>query len=110
MSSLYIPNSGDVVWINFNPQVGHEQGGYRPAVVLSPFDYNNKTSLMICCPMTTQIKGYPFEVIIEGEPPSAVLTDQIKSLDWRKRSIKHKGRVTPTELERICTMIRVLIG
>ena len=81
----YVPDAGDIVWISFNPQAGHEQAGHRPAVVLSPAAYNAKTSLMVCCPMTTQIKNYPFEVIISGASPSAVLADQVKSLDWRKR-------------------------
>ena len=60
----YVPESGDIVWLNFNPQAGHEQAGHRPALVLSPAEYNDKTSLMICCPLTTQIKNYPFEVRI----------------------------------------------
>ena len=77
----YVPDAGDIVWISFNPQAGHEQAVHRPAVVLSPAAYNAKTSLMVCCPMTTQIKNYPFEVIISGASPSAVLADQVKSLD-----------------------------
>ena len=80
MPPAYVPDAGDIVWINFDPQTGHEQAGHRPAVVLSPAAYNGKTSLMLCCPMTTQVKGYPFEVLIAGATGSAVLADQIKTL------------------------------
>src|SRR5438067_5546814 len=83
MARSRVPDAGDIVWISFDPQTGHEQAGHRPAVVLSPAVYNAKTSLMVCCPMTTQIKNYPFEVVIAGASPSAVLADQVKSLDWR---------------------------
>jgi mRNA interferase MazF len=76
------------VWISFNPQAGREQAGHRPAVVLTPSAYNARIGLMICCPMTTQIKGYPFEVIVSGQPRSATLADHVKSLDWRARSAK----------------------
>ena len=66
MARPYVPDAGDIVWISFSPQAGHEQAGHRPAVVLSPAAYNAKTSLMVCCPMTTQIKNYPFEVVVTG--------------------------------------------
>jgi mRNA interferase MazF len=75
----YVPDAGHIVWLNFAPQAGHEQARRRPIPVLSPAAYNNKTSLMICCPMTTQIKNYPFEVVIAGATPSVVLADQVKS-------------------------------
>ena len=106
----YVPDAGDIVWISFNPQAGHEQAVHRPAVVLSPAAYNAKTSLMVCCPMTTQIKNYPFEVIISGASPSAVLADQVKSLDWRKRRATRKGTISPTELADVRAKIRSLIG
>jgi mRNA interferase MazF len=106
----YVPNAGDVVWLNFTPQAGHEQAGHRPALVLSPATYNAKTSLMICCPMTTQIKKYPFEVLIAGTPPSAVLADQVKSLDWRIRKATKKGVVTSDELADVRAKIVALIG
>lgn len=89
MSTMaYIPDRGDVVWISLNPQAGHEQAGRRPAVVLSPAAYNGKTELAILCPITNQIKGYPFEVMIPtGKAVSgAILADQVKSLDWRART------------------------
>jgi mRNA interferase MazF len=83
----YIPKRGDVVWISLNPQAGHEQFGRRPAVVLSPAAYNGKVGLAILCPITTQVKGYPFEVSIPDGLPvkGAILADQAKSLDWRVR-------------------------
>ena len=110
MPPAYVPDAGDIVWINFDPQAGHEQAGHRPAVVLSPAAYNTKTSLMLCCPMTTQIKSYPFEVLISGPSRSAVLADQIKSLDWRSRRAKRKGAVSPAELSEVRAKIRALIG
>ncbi len=84
----YIPQCGDVVLITLNPQAGHEQAGRRPAVVLSPKSYNGKTGLAIFCPITNQIKGYPFEVLIPDGLPiaGAILSDQVKSLDWRARN------------------------
>jgi mRNA interferase MazF len=110
MAGRYVPDTGDVVWISFDPQAGHEQAGHRPAVVLSPAAYNGKTSLMVCCPLTTQIKNYPFEVIVAGTRPSAVLADQIKSLDWRKRRARRKGAISPAELSEVRAKVRALIG
>ncbi|MBI4380067.1 MAG: endoribonuclease MazF [candidate division NC10 bacterium] len=97
MARSYVPNRGDVVWISLNPQAGHEQTGRRPAVVVSPPAYNRKVGLALLCPITSQIKGYPFEVIIpQGLKLSgAVLSDQVKSLDWRAR-----------RAELICTLPR----
>jgi mRNA interferase MazF len=96
----YIPEAGDIVWLQFNPQAGHEQAGHRPALVLSPAKYN-KIGLMLCCPMTTKLKGYPFEVVIDGPRTSAALADQVKSLDWKVRKAKRKGQVTSTELAQV---------
>ena len=93
MPRRYVPDAGDIVWLHFDPQAGH-----RPALVLSPAAYNAKTGLMLCCPMTTQLKGYPFEVVIAGDRPSAVLADQVKSLDWVVRKAAFKGQVSPLEL------------
>lgn len=89
-SRAYVPQCGDMVWITLNPQAGHEQAGRRPAVVLSPQSYNGKTGLAILCPVTNQIKGYPFEVLIPAGLPiaGAVLSDQVKSLDWRARNVE----------------------
>ena len=109
MPSSDVPQAGDIVWLNFTPSAGHEQAGHRPALVLSPKAYNQKTSLMICCPITTQIKGYPFEVLISGEPGSVVLADQVKSLDWRSRKAKRKGTVSADELAEVRAKIIALI-
>jgi mRNA interferase MazF len=110
MAGHYVPDAGDVVWISFDPQMGHEQSGHRPAVVLTPAAYNVKTSLVICCPMTTRIKNYPFEVVVVGARPSVVLGDQIKSLDWRKRRARKKGSISAAELAELRAKIRALIG
>ena len=106
----YVPDAGDLVWLQFDPQAGHEQAGHRPALVLSPAPYNGKTGLMVCCPLTTRIKGYPFEVAIAGKPGSVVLADQVKNLDWRARQAVHKGRVSPAELAEVRAKLRALIG
>ena len=87
MTQQYVPRRGDAVWISLNPQTGHEQAGRRPAIVLSPETYNARVGLAILCPVTNQIKGYPFEVAI---PPGldvagVILSDQVRSLDWRAR-------------------------
>jgi mRNA interferase MazF len=106
----YVPEAGDIVWLHFTPQAGHEQSGHRPALVVSPASYNDKTHLMLCCPMTTQIKGYPFEVPIPGKRPGAVLTDQVKSLDWVVRKAKYKGKVSPALLADVRTKIIALVS
>ena len=87
----YIPKRGDLVWVSFNPRSGHEQAGRCPAAVLSPLAYNNKAGLAIMCPITSQIKGYPFEVIIPDKLTIAgvILSDQIKNLDWRERNAEY---------------------
>ena len=87
MPAPYCPKRGDVVWIEFTPQAGHEQAGHRPALVLSPEAYNRKVGLALLCPITSQVKGYPFEVLLpQGlEVSGVVLADQVKSLDWKVR-------------------------
>ena len=87
-AKTYVPRRGDAVWITLNPQAGHEQAGRRPAMVLSPESYNGKVGLAILCPITNQIKGYPFEVLLPGGLPvtGAILSDQAKSVDWRARN------------------------
>ena len=110
MASRYVPEAGDIVWLRFSPQAGREQAGHRPALVISPAAYNGKTSLMLCCPMTTQVRAYPFEVILSGGRPSAVLADQVKSLDWVGRKAKYKGKVRPAELANVRAKIVALVG
>lgn len=110
MARRYVPEAGDIVWLHFDPQAGHEQAGHRPALVLSPSTYNGKTGLMLCCPMTTQVKGYPFEVLIGGDRKSAALADQVKSLDWVVRKASRKGRVSSVELAEVKAKNYALIG
>ena len=90
MDRRYVPARGDAVWITFNPQAGHEQAGRRPALVLSPSSYNRKVGLAIFCPITSQVKAYPFEVAISSRSKlgGVVLADQVKSLDWRFRKVE----------------------
>jgi mRNA interferase MazF len=90
----YIPGRGDVVWVQFNPQAGHEQAGRRPALVVSPASYNRRVGLALLCPITSQVKGYPFEVSLPagGKVSGVVLADQIKSLDWRARQAELVAR------------------
>lgn len=107
--AAYVPDAGDIVWLDFSPQTGHEQAGHRPAVVLSPVAYN-RIGLMLCCSLTTKRKGYPFEVAIDNDRQSAALADQVKSLDWRARCAKKKGRVSEKELSEIRAKARALIG
>ncbi|NPV02243.1 MAG: endoribonuclease MazF [Brevinematales bacterium] len=89
-SGSYIPDRGDIVWLMFNPRSGHEQSGHRPALVISPKAYNAKTGLALFCPITTKIKGYPFEIRVNAGDKinGAVLCDQVKSLDWRARDAR----------------------
>lgn len=110
MARPAVPAAGDLTWVAFSPQAGHEQAGHRPALVLSPAGYNGKTGMMVCCPLTTQLKGYPFEVVVSRNPPSAVLADQVKSLDWRARGAIRKGRVTERVLTEVRAKICALIG
>jgi mRNA interferase MazF len=108
----YVPRRGDVVWITFNPQSGYEQAGRRPAVVLSPAAYNNRVGLAILCPITSQVKGYPFEVAVpSGLPVSGVvLADQIKSLDWQAREVEFVCALPSAMVSEILQKIGVLLS
>jgi len=104
----YVPDAGDIVWLYFDPQAGHEQAGHRPALVLSPAAYNGKTGLMLCCPMTTKVKGYPLRSrlqVIERR----CLADQVKSLDWRARKATRKGHASAAELADVKAKIAALL-
>ena len=110
VTRAYVPEAGDIVWLEFDPQAGHEQAGHRPALVLSPAAYNAKKGLMVCCPLSTQIKGYPFEVqTLIGGKPGVVLSDQVKSLDWRVRLAKKKGAVPEEVLQDVRAKIKALL-
>lgn len=106
----YVPDAGDIVWLDFTPQAGREQAGRRPALVLSPVRYNQITGLMLCCPLTTQIKGYPFEVEIPGDVPSVALSDQLRSLDWRIRRAEKKGRANVKVMADVRGKVKALLG
>ena len=110
MKTAYVPDAGDIVWLSFDPQAGHEQAGHRPALVLSPARYNGPRGMMICCPMTSRIKGYPFEVVESDDPPGAVLADEVRSLDWRARNATRKGRLSPAALAEVQAKIRALLN
>ena len=107
MVSKYIPDIGDIVWINCDPSAGNEHKGHRPAVVISPIGYNKLTNLCICCPMTTKIKGYPFEVVVDNN--SVILTDQVKSLDWVVRKAKFKSKISIETLHEVKHKLAVLL-
>ena len=106
----YVPDAGDVAWLKFDPQAGHEQAGHRPALVISPASYNSKTGLMVCCPMTTQIKGHPFEVLTQVDGVDcAVLSDQVKSLDWKVRKAKKKAVVQPEVMLHVRAKLKAML-
>jgi mRNA interferase MazF len=105
----YVPEVGDIVWLRFDPQAGHEQAGHRPALVLSPSRYNASRGMMLCCPMTSKIKGYVFEVVANQVPPTVILADQLKSVDWRARAASHKGRVTAEVVAEVRARIKALL-
>jgi mRNA interferase MazF len=111
VSKKYIPERGDIVWLNFDPQTGHEQKGKRPAIVISQKEYNEKVNLGLFCPITSKEKNYPFEVKIKNRKiDGVVLSDQIKSLDWTKRSIEYITRAADEEIDEIINKLNVLIN
>ena len=107
----YVPERGDLIWLNFDPQVGHEQAGHRPAFIISPASYNRKIGLALCCPVTNQIKGYPFEVTLPegGKVQGAVLSDQVKNVDWRGRKAKFIDHVPDNVTKEVTAKITALI-
>lgn len=112
MSRPYAPDRGDIVWITFSPHAGHEQGGKRPALVLSPRAYNDKVGLAVLCPITSRVKGFPFEVPLpEGLGPSGVaLADQVKSLDWQSRNAEFAATVPAAVVDDVVAKILSLIS
>jgi mRNA interferase MazF len=109
--SSYVPDRGDLVWLEFTPQAGSEQRGRRPALVLSPKSYNGKVGLALFCPLTSKIKGYPFEVKLpEGYAVSGVvLSDQLKSLDWRSRNVRFVERISPDLMAMVTARVLPLL-
>lgn len=108
----YVPEAGDLIWIDFNPQAGHEQAGRRPGLVLSSATYNGKTGLAIVCPITNQQKGYPFEVSLPNGLPirGAILADHVKNLDWKSRKAEKSSSVPENTLDDVRSKIMLLLG
>ncbi len=112
MARGYVPERGDLVWLQFDPQAGHEQAGRRPAFVVSPRAYNKKIGLALFCPITSRVKGYPFEVPLpaEGKARGAILSDQLKSLDWRARNAVRFDRAPDDVVQEVTARILALVG
>ena len=106
----YCPDRGDIIWLDFNPQAGHEQAGRRPALVISPKIYNSKIGLCLLCPITSKVKGYQFEVVVSGliNIKGVVLSDQLKSLDWRIRRAEFIAKASPEMVEEVIALIHTL--
>ena len=107
-----VPDRGDLVWLTFDPQAGHEQGGRRPALVLSPRQYNAKARLAVVCPITSRKKGYPFEVEVSvGQgAPGVILADHVKNLDWQARKVAFEARVPAAKVAEVLELLRPLLG
>ncbi len=111
VKNSYIPNRGDIVWVDFNPYRGHEQAGRRPALTVSPQSYNRKAGLALMCPITSKIKGYPFEVSVkQNKIQGAVLADQIQSLDWKERNTRFIKKIDTILLESVQQKLLLLIA
>lgn len=112
MSQPYAPAAGDLVWLEFDPQAGSEQAGRRPALILSPLAYNQKTGLAIACPVTSHVKGYPFEVAIPdgGKIQGVVLADHVKSLDWRARRAVKAGAAPRMVVDEVLAKLAALLS
>ncbi|HEX7601885.1 MAG TPA: endoribonuclease MazF [Polyangiaceae bacterium] len=110
MTKPYVPDRGDLVWLEFDPQAGHEQAGRRPAFVVSPRGYNQRAGLALMCPITTKSKGYPFEVeVAAGTIAGCILADQLKSLDYRARRVKFVERAEPALVDEVLAKVAVLV-
>ncbi|MFB5762000.1 endoribonuclease MazF [Paenibacillus medicaginis] len=111
VTNQYVPDRGDLVWLQFNPQAEHERAGKRPALVISPATYNRKVGLSLLCPVTSKVKGYPFEVIIPQDLPieGVILSDQVKSLDWQSRLATFICKVPDETLAEVVSKMELLI-
>jgi len=111
VNRIYVPDKGDLIWLDFNPQAGHEQSDKRPALVISPKEYNKITGLCILFPITSKIKGYPFEVPLTlTEVEGVVLSDQIKNLDWKIRNARFIVKVNPSIVQEVIDLFKTLIS
>ena len=111
MTPKYRPRRGDLVWLEFDPQAGHEQAGRRPAAVLSPETYNAKVGLALFCPITSNRKGYPFEVVLPEELPvhGVILADQVRSLDWKARNARYITTLPKQVVDEMMGKLRALL-
>lgn len=112
VARAYVPDAGDLVWLTFDPQAGHEQRGRRTALILSPRTYNAKAHLAIACPITSHVKGYPFEVALprDGAVTGVVLADHVKNLDWNARRVEFAATAPVDVLTDVRERLRVLLG
>jgi len=112
VTTVSVPDRGDLVWLNFDPQLGREQSGRRPALVLSPLSYNRAAGLCVACPITSRAKGYPFEVPLPAGLPisGVVLADHLKSLDWSERRVEIIGQLPRAEMGAVTARIAALLG
>ena len=112
MTPSRVPRRGDLVWLNFDPRTGHAQARRRPAFVLSPEAYNRKTGLLLACPVTSQVKGYPFEVALPAGLPlgGVILADQVKSLDWKARTAEFAARASAPVIAAVLARVWALLG
>ena len=112
MKPAFVPDAGDLVWLTFDPQSGREQAGRRPALVLSPRAYNVKSGLALVCPITNQVKGYPFEVAVSGGQGATgvILADHLKSVDWKVRRAERLGHCAPETIEEVRARLASLLG
>lgn len=112
VSRSYVPDAGDLVWLTFDPQAGQEQGGRRPALILSPRAYNSRAGLAVACPVTSHAKGYPFEVRLpeSGGITGVVLADHIKNLDWRVRKAVFESKADAGVVAEVQARLRPLLG
>ncbi len=110
--NAYVPRPGDIVWLTFDPAAGHEQAGSRPALVVSRQSFNRRTGFAWFCPITTHVKGYPFEVVLppDSATQGAILTDQCRSLDWRARHLRYKDQVSFDVLLRVLNNLRAILA
>lgn len=111
MTRAYVPDAGDLVWLTFDPQAGHEQRGRRPALILSPRIYNAKARLAIACPITSQVKGYPFEVALPaaGTITGVVLADYVRNVDWEARRVVFEAKASAEVLTEVRARLRALL-
>lgn len=112
VARAYVPDAGDLVWLTFDPQAAHKQRGRRPALILSPRAYNSRARLAIACPITGQVKGYPFEVALPdgGAVTGVVLADHVKNLDWQARHVEFAAKAPPEVVTDVRERLRVLLG